>query len=68
MVITNRRIDKNDIFVTIGDQQLERVEKIKYLGLILDERLKLNEHLDSICKKMGKKYGFMCRSNKKTHY
>jgi hypothetical protein len=26
MVITNRRIDKYDIFVKIGDQQLERVE------------------------------------------
>jgi hypothetical protein len=65
MVITNRRIDKNDIFVKIGDQQLERVEKMKYLGVILDEKLTLNEHLDYICKKMGKKYGFMCRANKK---
>jgi hypothetical protein len=47
MVITNRRIGKNDIFVKIGDQQLERVEKMKYLVVILDERLKLNEHLES---------------------
>jgi hypothetical protein len=39
--------------VKIGDQQLERVEKMKYLG-VLDEGLKLNEHLDYICKKMGK--------------
>jgi hypothetical protein len=27
MVKTNRRIDKNDIIVKLGDQQLERVEK-----------------------------------------
>jgi hypothetical protein len=46
MVLTNRKIDKNDIFVKLGDQQLERVEKMKYLGVILDEKLKLNEHLD----------------------
>jgi hypothetical protein len=65
MVIINCRIDKNDIIVKIGDQQLRRVEKIKYLGVILDEGLKLNEHLDYICKKMGKKYGFMCRANRK---
>jgi hypothetical protein len=48
--------------VKIGDQQLERVEKMKYLGVILDKGLKLNEILNYIiCKKMGKKYGFMCR-------
>jgi hypothetical protein len=36
MVKTNRRIDKNNIFVKIGDQQLECVEKMKYLGVILN--------------------------------
>jgi hypothetical protein len=51
--------------VKIGELQLERVEKNKYLGVILDEGLKLNEHLDYMCKKMGKKNGFMCRANKK---
>jgi hypothetical protein len=65
MVITNRKIDKNYIFVKIGDQQLERVEKMKYFGVHLDKGLKLNEYLDYVCKKMGKKYGFMCRANKK---
>jgi hypothetical protein len=39
-------IDKNDIFVKICHQQLKRVEKIKYLGVIIDEGLKLNENLD----------------------
>jgi hypothetical protein len=64
MVITNRKIDKIDIFVKICDEQLELLEKMK-LWVILDKGLKLNEHLDYVCKKMGKKYGFMCRANKK---
>jgi hypothetical protein len=51
--------------VKIGELQLERVEKNKYLGVILNEGLKINENLYFICKKMGKKYGFMCRANKK---
>jgi hypothetical protein len=35
MVITNRRT-----------QQLKRVKKMKYIGVILDEGLKRNEHLE----------------------
>jgi hypothetical protein len=57
MVITNRRT-----------QQLKRVEKMKYIGVILDEGLKLNEHLYFKCKKMAKKYRFMIRILKAKYY
>jgi hypothetical protein len=61
MVITNRRIVKNE------DQPIERVIKMKYLGfgMMLDDALKLDDHVDYVCKKMWKKYGFMCRANEK---
>jgi hypothetical protein len=55
MVIKNKRINKNDISLQIADQQIERIDKMKYLGVMLD----------FICKKMGRKYGFMCRANRK---
>jgi hypothetical protein len=38
---------------------------MKYLGMMLDDALKLDDHVDYICKKMGRKYGFMCRANGK---
>jgi hypothetical protein len=58
-------IDKNDISLQIADQKIERVDKMKYLGVMLDDGLKFDDHEDFICKKMGRKYGFMCRANRK---
>jgi hypothetical protein len=65
MVITNKRINKNNISLQIADQQIKRVDKMKYLGVMLDDGLKFDDHVDVICKKMGRKYGFMCRVNRK---
>jgi hypothetical protein len=65
MVITNKRIVKNEVSLNINDQPIERVIKMKYLGMMLDDALKLDDHVDYICKKMGRKYGFMCRANGK---
>jgi hypothetical protein len=33
--------------------------------MMLDDALKLDDHVDFICKKMGRKYGFICRGNGK---
>jgi hypothetical protein len=66
IVIKTKRIVKNEVSVNINDQPIERVIKmIYYLGMMLDDALKLNDHVDFICKKMGRKYGFMCRANGK---
>jgi hypothetical protein len=65
MVITNKRINKNDTSLQIADQQIERIDKMKYLGVMLDDGLIFDDHVDFICKKMGRKYGFMCRANRK---
>jgi hypothetical protein len=65
MVITNKKIHKNDIDLKIGNQRIERVCQMKYLGVVLDDELKMDEHIDYVNKKMGKKYGFMNRISKK---
>jgi hypothetical protein len=65
MVITNKRIVKNEVSLNINDQPIERVIKMKNFGMMLDDALKLDEHVDYICKKMVRKYGFMCRANVK---
>jgi hypothetical protein len=60
MVLTNKRIVKNEISLNINDQPIERVIKMKYLGMMLDEALKLDSQVDYICKKTGRKYSSMC--------
>ena len=41
--------------------EIERVEMIKYLGVIIDDRLRFTEHCDYMLKKIGKKISFLNR-------
>ena len=45
-----------DIF-KINDWVLDKVEHINYLGFIIHKKLKMNEHIEYMCKKIGKKIG-----------
>lgn len=52
--------DSNIIF-KINNQIIEKVNQIKYLGFIIDKNLKFKNHIDYICKKIGKKISFFKR-------
>lgn len=39
----------------IEDDRIECVDNIKYLGILLDENLNFNKHVDYICKKVSSK-------------
>lgn len=54
----------NDIF-KINNEIIEKVENIKYLGFVIDKNLKLRDHIDYVCKKIGKKIGFFKRIRNK---
>lgn len=41
--------------------EIEHVEVIKYLGIIIDEKLRFKDHCDYMLKKIGKKTGFLNR-------
>ena len=60
----NGSLDK--IEVKVGTVSIkvkeEKVRKKKYLGLILDHRLKFVEHIDYIKKKVAKRIGAMYKS------
>lgn len=43
----------------INGNTIEKVPHIKYLGFIIDNKIKFNEHIDYICKKIGKKSVFL---------
>lgn len=54
-----------EINFEINNKIIEKVEKIKYLGFIIDKELKFRDHIDYICKKIGKKIGFFKRIRNK---
>jgi hypothetical protein len=54
----------SDVQVKINEEQVERVEIFKYLGLWLDETLNFKEHVCQISKKVNKRLGLLLRIRK----
>lgn len=61
MVIEGREIVGDNVDVFIEGGRVDMVSSIKYLGVIIDNRLNFNEHVDYVCKKISKKLGFFYR-------
>ena len=51
----------NNIIFKINNVIIEKVNSIKYLGCIIDKELKVNDHMEFICKKIGKNIGLLRR-------
>lgn len=51
--------------VKIDDCLLERVVNVKYLGIIVDEKMKFRDNTDYVIKKMSKKVNWLRRMKKK---
>ena len=49
----------SEINIEINGKLIENVKIIKYLGVIIDKNLNFNEHIEYVCKKIGKKIGFI---------
>lgn len=66
MIIRSVRkvLNRNVIFKCLDSTEIERVEKIKYLGIIIDDRLRFEEHCDYMLKKIGEKISFLNRIGK----
>lgn len=60
MIISTKKCNSQNI-IKIGGDVLERVEEMKYLGCIIDEKLNFNGNCDYVCKKMAKKINFFSR-------
>jgi hypothetical protein len=67
MVYTNKTNKNNlcDPKIEIDGILIEKVSQIKYLGVILDEKLNLNKNSENIVKKLNKKLGFLRRQGSK---
>lgn len=67
MILKNRckKIDNDEIKLYIENDRIECVDNIKYLGIVLDEELNFNKHVDFICKKISSKVGLLHRIKNK---
>jgi hypothetical protein len=66
MVITfKQNVPVNLIKVNIHGNELELVEDMKYLGVIIDNKLKFGKNLQQIEKKVSKKINFIRRLGNK---
>lgn len=66
MIVTTKSrhhsVDPSTIDIMIDNEAIEIVTEIKYLGLILDNTLSLNNHAEYIIRKITKKLYFFSRS------
>lgn len=60
MIIGERNPDVQ-IDLKIGNEKLERVTRMKYLGVVIDDQLTFKEHCEYLEKKIAKKVGFLSR-------
>ena len=64
-IIFNRNYEEcNNIRPEIKEHKIENVDKIKYLGIIIDRKLKWDDHVNYTESNIARKIGFMYRSCK----
>lgn len=60
-MLINNRSRQSDVEVLINGERIERVYNFKYLGVMIDHKLTMNENIQFVCKKLAKKIGFFSR-------
>ena len=50
--------------VKVGEENVEKVELFKYLGVFLDPTLNFHEHISHVCNKVGMKLALLGRASK----
>ena len=66
-IILNKK-DKNAGSISINNITLERVDQIKYLGVILDDRVKFEMHAKYIMNKISRQTHLLSRLGKNLSY
>lgn len=61
MVVTRRLNTDVNGSIEIDGEEVQRVETMKYLGVMLDEKLNFNEHINYTIRKAARKFGVLCR-------
>jgi len=59
MCITDRKVD--DLNIGVAGNQIERVDRAKFLGITLDERLCFRYHVQEVCSHLSRSVGMLRR-------
>jgi len=65
LITSQKKNTISDPKIEIDGILIEKVSEIKYLGIIVDERLNFNKNSENIVKKLNKKLGFLRRQGSK---
>lgn len=65
MVIGKTIVNNTNLNVNIDNTTIERVTHFKYLGIIIDDKLKFNDHILYITKNTSRKIGALYRAGNK---
>lgn len=60
LIISHSQVRSN-VSLRINGENIEKVTQMKYLGCLIDDKLRFNLHSDYVCKKMAKKVNFFGR-------
>jgi hypothetical protein len=63
-MLFSKRDLTTDISISINDQQIQRVQNTKFLGIVLDEKLTWKEHISNVRKKVSKGIGILYKCRK----
>jgi hypothetical protein len=61
MIITKKNLENMLNVIHVKNEAIEIVEEIKYLGIIIDNKLNFKSHLEYVMTKMNKKYHMIRR-------
>ena len=50
---------QNRVVLTLNNVKIHETRKIKYLGLLMDDRLSWKFHINELCKKLGRSVGML---------
>ena len=59
MVFTNVHWDTSNFVIKIQETEIERVNRLKFLGVTIDEKISWNEHIGCICNTLSKNIGIL---------
>ena len=59
MIVTNRKFDEKEL--ALSGKIIQKINSIKILGVIIDDRLSFKEHVRDLVKSISMPTGLLCR-------
>ena len=60
MLFSPKKMSADKFSLTIRGERINRTPVAKYLGLLIDEKLKFDVHVKHVCKKLSQICGILC--------